>query len=160
VLAQRIETRKEEQVTHARRADAAGDRDRHLRHKQRLGSLELRRLTLQPLRPLEAEAGTDVITKTPADGQLALGTDATAKQDPRRAVRAGGQHDRLCAQLTRRRRDTDHPVAGQHDAVDERVGEDRQVVACARGVEVGEGRVPADGADRVDGVQDRFVSRR
>ena len=160
MLARGIETGEQEEVGQAARAGAAGDGDGHLGHEQRVRSLELGGLALQLLRSLESEADADVVAKTLADGQLAIGTDSAAKEDPGRAVGAGGQHDGSCAQFARARRDTDCPVAGQQDAVDERVGEDRQVVTSARGVEVGEGRVPADGADRVDRVHDRLVPRR
>ena len=51
-------------------------------------------------------------------------------------------------------------VAVEQHAVDERVGEDRQVLAPARRVEVGEGRVPAHRADGVDRVQDRVGAGR
>jgi hypothetical protein len=105
---------------------------------------------LQSLRPLEAEADADVVAESIADGQLALGADAAAQQDPRRAVGAGGQHDGPRAQLADRRRDTNRTVAGQQDAVNKRVGEDRHVLASARLIEVGEPRIPADGADVVD----------
>jgi hypothetical protein len=115
-----------------------------------MGPLELGGLVLQPLRPLEAEADADVVARSIADGQLALGADAAAQQDPRRAVGAGGQHDGPRAQLADRRRDTNRTIAGQQDAVNKRVGEDRQVLASARRIKVGEPRVPADGADRVD----------
>ena len=50
-------------------------------------------LALQPLGALESEADADVVDQAFADRQLALRTDAAAQQDPRRAVRAGGQHD-------------------------------------------------------------------
>ena len=81
VLARRIETGKEEEVTQPSRAHAAGDGDGHLGHEQRAGSLELRCLALQLLRSAEAEADADVVAKTLADGQLELGIDAASCGD-------------------------------------------------------------------------------
>lgn len=67
----------------ARLAGAARRRHRDLRREQRPGAFELRRLALQPLGPLVAEADADVVTEAVADGQLALRTDAAAKHEPR-----------------------------------------------------------------------------
>ena len=53
--------------------------------------------------------------------------DLAAQQDPRRAVRAGGEHDGLRAQLAGDRRHADGAVAVEQHAVDQRVGQDRQV---------------------------------
>ena len=103
---------------------------------------------------VEAEAHPDVVA------QPVAGVDAAAQQDRGRAVRAGREHDRAGAQLARRRREPDGAVAFEQHPVDERVGEDREVLARARRVEVGEGRVPAHRADRVDRVEDRRVARR
>ena len=62
-------------------------------------------------------------------------------------------------QLARARRDAHRAIAGEQHPIDERVGADGQVLAPARGIEVGEGGVPAHRADVVDRVHDRVGAR-
>ena len=101
-----------------------------------------------------------MVAEALADGQPALRTDPAAQQDPRRAVGPGGQHHGGGAQLAGRRGHPHRSIAGEQDAVDQGVSDDRQVLARSCGIEIGEGGVPANRADRVDRVQDRVVSRR
>jgi len=154
-----IDGREEEEVVGAAGAGAARHRDAQLGHEERPRPLERLGLALEGLGGLVAEADADVVVEALADGEPALGADAAAKQDPRRAVRAGGEHHRARADLARRGRDPRGAFALEEDAVDQRVGRDGQVLAAPGGIEVGEGRVPPDRPDRVQRVQDRVGAR-
>ena len=89
-----------------------------------------------------------------ADGR----TEAAAQEDPGRPVRACGECDRRCADIAFRCGDPGRaPVLEQH-GVDDRVGEDREVLAGTRLVDVRERRVPACRPDDVEAVPDGVVT--
>ena len=107
-----------------------------------------------------ADAG-QVEHRLDARSAQALGiADAGALQDQRRAVGAGGQHQRAGHQLVRcaiADRVDDDALVGLLEAVDERAVEDRQVRQVAHRIEVGERGVPARAADHVDGLEAEAV---
>jgi hypothetical protein len=103
---------------------------------------------------LEEDAAAVVIREVRADAGQVGRADAAAQQDGGGAVGARRQHDqpggdaRVAIVLAH---DDCLGVAGAGlDAARRRAGADGQVVAVTGRVHVGEGRVPADGSERVD----------
>ena len=107
-----------------------------------------RGLVEQPLGRLPGGARPDVIDQALTHGQLRHSHDAVARElvgrpdaaaqeDPRRAVRARGEHDRPGAELAPAGAHAYRlPILEQH-AVDECVRQDREVLALAGRIEYG-----------------------
>jgi hypothetical protein len=87
-------------------------------------------------------------------GQLLGRAQAASQQHRRRAVGTGGHHHPVgCDLHLLSVHPDDHPGDPRSlhvQPVDQGVGQDGEVRPASGGVEVGEGRVPANGADGVD----------
>src|SRR5262249_7555009 len=162
---------KEKEVAGARRAGAAPRLHRPRRHQQRMVALKGVDLALELLRWLPACPGADVVAETLADRQLGDERDPmplelirrpnpAAEQNRRRPVRARGEDDRLGDELAAARQGAGGSAVLRQNPAEDRVGKDRQVRPLPSRVHVGERRVPADGPDGVDDVDDRVLASR
>ena len=120
---------------------------------------ELRARSVHDLDPrmvdqVPAHAGDVGVDVDRVPGEILRRTDAASKQDRGGAVGARGQDHEVGNDLALLAADPDHrphgPLAVEAQPIHDRVGHDREVRSLASRIQIGERRVPAHVADRVD----------